>query len=137
MPVAGLGSCGPAAGSCWHSGGWREGGAGGPAASPQGSTDSALTLSTLLEVFGCPSGLSRSQRAVPPLAPWLPESSGLGAAGRHVVVTCPHPGRLKKRHSSVLTVCTWRQCCWAHTFFEPGVWGKEGKRWRGRRGELV
>lgn len=99
--------------------------------------DSALTLSTLLEVFGYPSGLSRSQRAVPPLAPWLPESSGLGAAGRHVVVTCPHPGRLKKRHSSVLTVCTWRQCCWAHAFFEPGVWGKEGKRWRGRRGELV
>ena len=108
-----------------------------PAASPQGSTDSALTPSTLLEAFGCPSGLSRSQRAVPPLAPWLPESSGLGTAGRYVVVTCPHLGRLKKRHSSVLTVCTWHQCCWAHASFEPRVSGKEGKRWRGRRGELV
>lgn len=45
------GSCGPA-GSCWYSGGWQEGGTGGPAASPQGSTDSAPALSALLGPWG-------------------------------------------------------------------------------------
>lgn len=45
------GSCGPA-GSCWYSGCWQEGGTGGPAASPQGSTDSAPALSALLGPWG-------------------------------------------------------------------------------------
>ena len=97
----------------------------------------ALTAPQSSESFCHCSGPSHSQRAVPPFTPWLPESSGLGAAGRHIVVTRPHPGSLETRHRSVLTVCSWHQCCWARASFEPGVWGREGKRWRGRSGELV
>lgn len=69
------------------------------------------------------------------MAPWLPESSGLGnAAGRHVVVTCPHPGRLKKRHSSV-TVCTWRQRAAGRTpSLSPGYGGRKERDGGGRRG---
>lgn len=103
-----------AAGSCWHRGSWREA----PAAqrllprAPQTPLRHCPHYWVqCLEAFCRPSGPARSQRAVPPLAPWLPRSSGLGVAGRHIVVTRPCPGKLEKRHSSVLTVCSWCQCC--------------------------